>query len=111
MVIIFFDPTFREDTSYEHHVVVIYPEVGEVTQFVQNELLGFLENQWKYKTCMPQRDHDVGAGMKLTLLWRSCRVRYSFFTRYSLAWSTTSRSVSTLHLIVRLVFYFGLGLK
>lgn len=44
-------------------MVVIYPEIGEETQFVQNELLGFLENQWKYKACVPQRDHDIGAGM------------------------------------------------
>jgi len=48
--------------------------------------------------------------LPLPLLW-SCRVDPCFLTSYGLAWSTTSGSVTMLHLIVRLVFVFELGLK
>ena len=43
-------------------------------------------------------------------LWSS-RVVTSFSTSYHLAWSAAGRSVSMLHLIVKLVFCFELGLK
>ena len=37
-------------------------------------------------------------------LYKSCQVRYLFFTSYDLVWSTTNVSESTLHLIARHVF-------
>jgi len=42
------------------------------------------------------------SSMILSLLWWSCWVNYWVFISYGLAWSTTSGSVSMLHLIMRL---------
>jgi len=48
--------------------------------------------------------------MASSLLWQRCRVTYLLFTNHGSARSATSWSVSTFHLIVRLVFILASGM-
>jgi len=48
--------------DFQYHAVVFYSENNEEEElFVQGDLLPRLENRWKYKICIPQRDFLIGA--------------------------------------------------
>lgn len=54
----------RVDEEFKYQAVIFYGESPDEDQFIQGELLVYLENTWKYKTYVEQRDNLIGAGQQ-----------------------------------------------
>lgn len=63
-------PYSRAKEDYEFQAAVFYADHSEPKEehFVQSKLLVYLENTWKYKTFVPQRDYLIGSS-KLVVIY------------------------------------------